>query len=140
MKDGLTRLSKWIKTNNGYQTKKMRYIIIFLFVLVHQNLSAQEQLPIIRANSKNVKILDGLNYKPDFWVIFPETKPDVYYLDLPRKKTLVKFITDIDSISFILNYGEVKDFIVLLNGKDSCYTRISANYPNLKIPKKINRA
>lgn len=116
----------------------MRYIIIFLLVLVHQNLSAQEQLPIIRANSKNVKILDGLNYKPDFWVIFPETKPDIYYLDLPRKKTLVKFITDIDSISFILNYGEVKDFIVLLNGKDSCYTRISANYPNLKIPKKIN--
>lgn len=27
---------------------------------------------------------------------------------------------------------------MLLNGKDSCYTRISANYPNLKTPKKAN--
>jgi hypothetical protein len=117
----------------------MRYILVLSFVLVLQNLSAQQKLPVIRANSKNVKILDGLNYKPDFWVIFPETKPDIYYLDLPRKKTLVKFITDIDSIYFNLNYGEVKDFIVLLNGKDSCYTRISANYPNLKIPKKVNK-
>ncbi len=116
----------------------MRYILVLLFVLVLQNLSAQQKLPVIRANSKNVKILDGLNYKPDFWVIIPETKPDIYYLDLPRKKTLLKFITDIDSIYFNMNYGEVKDFIVLLNGKDSCYTRISANYPNLKIPKKVN--
>jgi hypothetical protein len=117
----------------------MRCILVLLLVLVLQNLSAQQKLPVIRANSKNVKILDGLNYKPDFWVIIPETKPDIYYLDLPRKKTSVKFITDIDSISFNLNYGEVKDFIVLLNGKDSCYTRISANYPNLKIPKKVNK-
>jgi hypothetical protein len=117
----------------------MRYILVLLFVLVLQNLSAQQKLPIIRANSINVKILDGLNYKSDFWAIIPETKPDIYYLDLPRKNTLVKFVTDIDSIYFNLNYGEVKDFIVLLNGKDSCYTRISANYPNLKIPKKINK-
>jgi len=54
----------------------MRCFLVLLFVLVLQNLSAQQKLPVIGANSKNVKILDGLNYKPDFWVIFPETKPD----------------------------------------------------------------
>lgn len=117
----------------------MKCVLIFLFALVFQNIAAQQRLPIIHANSKKVKIYDGLNYKPDFWVIFPETKPDIYYLDLPRKKSHVKFITDNDSISFDLNYGETKDFIVLLNGKDSCYTRISANYPNLKIPKRTNK-
>lgn len=104
--------------------------------MVLQNLTAQQVLTVIRANSKNVKIEDGHNYKPDYWVIFPETKPDVYYLDLPRKTTHLKFTTDIDSISFVMNYGETKDFIVLLNGKDSCYTQISANYPKLKLPKK----
>jgi hypothetical protein len=114
----------------------MRFTFVFLFVLVLQNISAQQNLPVIRANSKYVKINDGLNYKPDYWVIFPKIKPDIYYLDLPRKKTLLKFITDVDSIYFNLNYGEVKDFVVLLNGKDSCYTRISASYPNLKTPKK----
>jgi hypothetical protein len=116
----------------------MRSIYLVLFVVLLQNLTAQQKLPVIHANSKNVKIHDGLQYKPDYWVIFPETKPDVYYIDLPRKKTLVKFITDIDSIYFTLNYGEVKDFIVLLNGKDSCYTQISASYPNLKTPKKLH--
>lgn len=114
----------------------MRYILLILFVLAFQHLAAQQHLPVIRANSKNVKIKDGLNYKSDFWVIFPETKPDIYFLDIPRKTTLVKFITDIDSISFTMKYGEIRDFIVLLNGKDSCYTQISANYPKLKTPNK----
>ena len=63
--------------------------------MVFQNLTAQQNLPVIRANSKNVKIKDGFNYKSDFWVIFPETKPDIYFLDIPRKTTPIKFITDI---------------------------------------------
>jgi hypothetical protein len=109
---------------------------VVFFVLVFQHLFAQQQLPIIRARAKNVKIIDGKNYKADFWVIFPETKPDIYYLDLPRKNQKLKFITDLDSISFEMKFGETKDFIVLLNGKDSCYTQLSANYPNLKKPKK----
>jgi hypothetical protein len=114
----------------------MRYILVLLSVLVFQNVTAQQNLPVIRANSKNVKIKDGLNFKSDFWVIFPETNPDIYYLDLPRKNTNLNFITDIDSISFNMKYGEIKNLIVLLNEKDSCYTQISANYPKLKTPNK----
>ena len=114
----------------------MRYFLVLCSVIFFQNLTAQQNLPVIRANSKNVKIKDGLNFKPDYWVIFPETNPDIYYLDVPRKNTNLNFITDIDSISFDLKYGETKDFIVLLNGKDSCYTQISANYPKLQIPVK----
>jgi hypothetical protein len=115
----------------------LKSISMILLFLVFQSLFAQQKLPIIRANSKNVKILDGKNYKSNFWVIFPETKPDIYYLDLPRRNQTLKFITDLDSISFDMKFGETKDFIVLLNGKDSCYTQISANYQNLKMPKKI---
>jgi hypothetical protein len=112
----------------------MRFVLIIVSVFLFQQATCHDNLTVIRANSKNVKIKDGLNFKSDFWVIFPETNPDIYYLDIPRKNTVVKFITDIDSISFTMNYGEVKDFIVLLNGKDSCYTQISANYPKLKLP------
>ena len=36
----------------------------------------------------------------------------------------MKFKTDIDSLSFKIKPGQKKDFIVLLNGKDSCFTRI----------------
>lgn len=105
--------------------------------MVVQNIAAQQQLPVIKAKTKNVRIVDGKNDKRDFWVIFPETNPDIYYLDLPRKEQKLKFMTDVDSIAFDMKYGETKDFIVLLNGKDSCYTQISANYPHLKTPKKV---
>ncbi len=115
----------------------IKSISIILFSLYFQNLAAR-QLPVVKANSVNVRILDGLNYKTDYWVIIPEINPDIYYLDLPRKNQTVKFITDIDSISFDMKFGETIDFIVLLNGKDSCYTRISANYQNLQKPIRKN--
>lgn len=114
----------------------MRGSVLILLIVYVQQLFAQQPLPVVRANSVNVKIRDGLNYKPDYWVIFPETKPDIYYLDLPRKNTQFQFITDVDSITFNMQYGENRDFIVLLNGVDSCYTRISANYPKLSQPQK----
>lgn len=109
-------------------------ILLFLCFIILQHLTAQQTLPVIRANSKVVTIKDGLNTKNNFWVIVPEVKPDIYYLDLPRRNSNLKFITDIDSISFNMSYGDKKDFIVLLNGKDSCYTQIAALYPNLKSP------
>jgi hypothetical protein len=114
----------------------MRYFFWLLTLFLLPEIKGQQTLPVIRSTSKNVKIWDGLNFKSNYWVIFPETKPDVYYTDIPRKITEVKFITDIDSISFPLSFGETKDFIVLLNGKDSCFTRISANYPRLRTPSK----
>ena len=114
--------------------KLLKYILLFLCYLSLQHLNAQQTLPVIRANSKVVTIKDGLNTKTNFWVIVPEVKPDIYYLDLPRRNSNLKFITDLDSISFNMSYGDKKDFIVLLNGKDSCYTQIAALYPNLKSP------
>ena len=114
--------------------KLLKYILLFLCYLSLQHLNAQQTLPVIRANSKVVTIKDGLNTKTNFWVIVPEVKPDIYYLDLPRRNSNLKFITDLDSISINMSYGDKKDFIVLLNGKDSCYTQIAALYPNLKSP------
>ena len=90
-----------------------------------------QELPIIRATSRNVKIRDGANFKENFWVIFPETRPDIYFVDFPRRDQKVTFITDQDSISFDVRYGNTYDFVIFLNEKDSCYTRISAAYPKI---------
>lgn len=59
----------------------MKYILVLFSVLVFQNVTAQQDFPVIRANSKNVKIKDGLNFKSDYWVIFPETKPDHTFME-----------------------------------------------------------
>ena len=58
----------------------------------------------------------------------PEKKPDRYYLEIPRKAHRITFYTDKDSISFDSHYGGVYEFIILLNGKDSCFTQVIAGF------------
>jgi hypothetical protein len=70
----------------------------------------------------------------------PERKPDYYYTEVPRKDHRVTFITDIDSISFDVSFGNTYDFIILWNEKDTCYTRISASYRNILSYSKTNAA
>lgn len=98
---------------------------------------AQSRLPVIQATSKTVDIRDGNHFKKGYWAIMPERKPDYYFVEIPEKAHQVTFITDRDSISFDVSYGKDYDFIILLNGKDSCYTRISATYKNRHFSKSI---
>ncbi|MBK9736526.1 MAG: hypothetical protein IPO92_16830 [Saprospiraceae bacterium] len=53
--------------------------------------SAQHQLPIIRANSKNVSVLDGEHFRKGYWYIMPELKPDFYLVENPKKPHKVIF-------------------------------------------------
>lgn len=86
----------------------------------------QENLAVIKASSRYVDIRDGLHFRKKYWHILPEKRPDQYFVEIPHKTHIVSFITDIDSISFKIEYGKEYDFIILLNNKDSCYTRIVA--------------
>jgi len=88
------------------------------------SLFAQNNLPVIKATSRNVKIRDGAVLK-DWWYIVPEARPDVYWVDFPRKEQAVTFITDIDSISFVVKHGMAYSFVIVVNGKDSAFTQIA---------------
>lgn len=105
-------------------------MLIALLLTSVQFAFAQSDLPVVRASSKTVSIRDGKHFKKDYWAIMPERKPDYYYAEIPQKNNTITFITDLDSISFNVIYGKEYDFIILLNGKDSCYTRISTRYKN----------
>lgn len=87
-------------------------------------LYAQNNLPIIKANSKNVAIKDDGYLDKDAWFLSPETKPDIYYASRSIKNKWVVFYTDVDSIKVKLEPGAQVDFIILLNNTDTCYTRI----------------
>ncbi|MFA6084301.1 retroviral-like aspartic protease family protein [Mucilaginibacter sp.] len=99
---------------------------------------AQSDLPVVRASSKTVSIRDGKHFKKHYWAIMPEKKPDYYYAEIPQKNNTITFITDLDSISFDVAFGKEYDFIILLNGKDSCFTRISARYKNFNASTRKN--
>lgn len=83
----------------------------------------------MKATSNLAKIYGEYNTVSN-WGINPKLKLDVHTTGKQNRPVVIKFKTDIDSISFKLAPGKYKDFVVLLNGKDSCLTRIKC--PELK--------
>jgi hypothetical protein len=108
-----------------------KYILTIIFLLYAQYSFSQTNLPLVKASGRVVSIRDGLHFMKGYWYIMPEKKPDRYFVELPGKEQKVTFITDLDSISFNISYGNHYDFIILLNNKDSCYTRIEARYKQI---------
>ncbi|HEX6428383.1 MAG TPA: retropepsin-like aspartic protease [Niastella sp.] len=86
---------------------------------------AQTKLPLIKSTKKVVVIQDGKHLTLN-WHLDPKLKPDIYYVNTPRRKRKVTFQSDQGKLSFKTRYGKSYDFVVLLNEKDSCFTRIVA--------------
>ncbi|RFS22687.1 hypothetical protein DVR12_12900 [Chitinophaga silvatica] len=106
-------------------------IVFSVLLLTQIAVQAQNNLPIIKATSRAVDVIDGDDFRKGAWGLLPEKKPDVYHVLIPHKPHRVMFRTDIDSIAFDTQYAGVYDFIIVLNNKDSCYTRILAMENNL---------
>jgi len=107
----------------------MKYLYFFLSVLLVQPVFAQSKLVVIKAMSKRVSIKDGDYFNKNAWTLSPEKKPDIFTAERSRKTKWVTFYTDIDSISVKVRPGTVYNFVILLNGKDSCYTQIASAIP-----------
>jgi len=110
---------------------KKPFFVLVAMVLLTQTILAQKELPIIKATSTQVVIRDDSPLRKGAWKIVPEVNPDVYTTSAKK----VTFYTDIDSISFTINPNEQYDFVILLNGKDSAYTRIVWEESNVDIYK-----
>src|SRR5690606_5381339 len=70
-------------------------------------------------------IIEGEDEKFN-WYLNPTDKLDVHTISKTIQPKWVKFYTDIDSIKVKMKPNENFDFLVLLNGKDSCYTRLES--------------
>lgn len=84
-----------------------------------------QKTPVIQATNEQAVIYDGANVKVN-WKLDPKIRPDIYYVNLPYKKSKVELVTDRGKVSFTTQYGQSHDAIVVLNGKDSCHVRILA--------------
>lgn len=111
------------------QDHPMKKIPLLLFLFISTISFAQTKLPVIKATSKNVSINDGGYFDKNAWSLSPKARPDVYTADRTRKTKWVTFYTDIDSIRVKVKPGTKFNFIILLNGKDSCYTQIASAIP-----------
>lgn len=85
---------------------------------------AQEGIPVVKATRPVVSIREGDTLRRDVWTLAPELNPDVYTVDLEDgKPTTVAFITDVDSVSFLVEEGGQYEFVIE-HGEDRCLTRI----------------
>jgi hypothetical protein len=106
----------------------MKYSLLVSFLLLTTLTPAQSRLLILKATSKKAFINDA-GYLDTNWRLSPQARPDVYTADRTRKAKWVTFHTDIDSIRVRVKPGTRFSFVVLLNGKDSCYTQIASAIP-----------
>jgi len=107
----------------------MKKLVLLPLLFFASVLFAQPKLPVIKATLKSVAIRDGDYLDKNAWNLSPKVRPDIFTADRTRKTKWVTFYTDIDSIRVKVRPGSVFDFVVLLNGKDSCYTRIVSAIP-----------
>jgi len=99
----------------------MKYILSLLALVASCSAFAQKKLPVVKAKSNNAAIYVN-GRRATLWTLTPEAKPDVYNTNKVATVSRVMLKTDSDSIAFNMKPGQRNDFIVLLNGKDSCYT------------------
>ncbi|GAA4906860.1 aspartyl protease family protein [Mucilaginibacter defluvii] len=104
----------------------MKYIYLLFIALYLNPVLAQQKLPVIKATSKKASIRDGGFLDKDAWNLSPQIRPDVYTAERTRETKWVTFYTDIDSIRVKVTPGSRFNFVVLLNGIDSCYTQIAS--------------
>lgn len=107
----------------------MKYTSLFLTLFFAQAALAQFRLPVIKASSRQVSINDGGYLDKNVWNLNPKIRPDVYAADRTRRTKWVTFYTDMDSIRVKVKPGSHFNFIILLNGRDSCYTQIASAIP-----------
>lgn len=124
-----------IRSEKNKLTMRIKLFTFIIMTSFTQNLSSQNKLQVIRANSYKVDIKDGNDFKKDIWTIVPEANPDIYR----TSAKVVTFYTDIDSISVKISPNEQYDFIILLNETDFARTRIVWEPSKLSILKNAEK-
>jgi hypothetical protein len=107
-------------------------LTILLFVFL-DTLWAQNNLPILKTNKSNLSYWIGNEYQKDGWTISPQLNPDNLTIQI-SKKTNVSFVSEKDSLCFVVIPGNTYEFIVLQNDSIIAKTQIIAE----KIIQKAN--
>ena len=114
---------------------KIKFLSLAFLTIFTWNFTqkSNKSLKVIKSNVENIDIRDNEKLSKNAWRISPDIKPDSYQTSSLGKK--VTFITDVDSISFIVKKNEKQDFIIV-KGKDSAWTRVEYKPSHLDILRK----
>ena len=110
-----------------------RNVLFLIFCMVILTTNAKQQT-IIHSNKKNIVMM--IDQGRNDWIIAPELKPEVYtmYSETVKFRT-IRFITDVDSITFVAKLNKPVKLAIVLNNKDTAQVVIDFNN---KIPSTLS--
>lgn len=104
----------------------MKLTIALILSLVLLSCNNEEQIPILKTNSKTVSIKDGENHHDNIWSISPEVELDAFFPQKFKGEKEISFISDIDTLSFNVTPSNTYNFIIQHN-KEKAYTQINTD-------------
>lgn len=112
-----------------------RFILFLIALACSSILVGQQNQRIVKANTDQTYFIEGKTGIKSNWWLDSSLELDVYETRKTSKSKWISFHTDVESFRIKLKSGEHYDFIVLLNGKDTCRTRIKVPSPNTQYSK-----
>jgi hypothetical protein len=112
--------------------KTIANITLILVILLNPITGfSQNKLLTIRAKSNKISVRVGTDYYPNAWEAMPtpENNPDETGAEVAKEGSLFAFITDMDSIGFMLKQGESQLFRIIINEKDTVWARAKGRFP-----------
>jgi C-terminal processing protease CtpA/Prc len=112
-----------MKNNKNFIYMKKYLIVIFCFISLFS--FGQSNKKFMFSNRKNITY--KINESVSDWMIMPDLNPDALNLYKANEKTVnVKFISDVDSITFSVKTNQpAVRFGIILNKKDTAWTEIT---------------
>lgn len=86
----------------------------------------EERLPTLRAHSRTFDLREGRRLWPAEWHADPALALDDYVLPAVDGVAHFALLGDQDSIVLVIPAGTAREFYIVLDGRDSCRTRVSA--------------
>ncbi|MCJ8292477.1 MAG: retropepsin-like domain-containing protein [Crocinitomicaceae bacterium] len=108
--------------------KKRIGLFITLGVLTFSftSCSNQKKMPILKTDSKIVSVKDGNKLHEGAWTISSEVKLDEFIVSKFVGEKKVSFISDIDTLTFVVKPNSTYDFVIQYN-KEKAFTRINTD-------------
>jgi hypothetical protein len=110
----------------------IRLAIMALAFMAEYAGAAENEIPVLKTRSNVITIVDGDHVKRDYWLLMPERNPDIYYVEIPLKPHAVTFRSDIDELTFPVEFGDKIDFVIQQDGMTGCRTQIRADVKKLQ--------
>jgi hypothetical protein len=100
------------------------FFTIGFFIATGRLLAQDAASELLRTNSDKITVILNKDTFPDAWTVDPSLEVDRFSFECKKDENYVSFLSDIDTVNFLIGLNDTVRFVILLTGKDSARTEI----------------